>query len=84
MILRIASNTQDFINFIIQFYGTISDFCNAACCPVMQAGPNCEYFWIDSQKKNIRIPAAQYVDYVLSWAQNILRDEAMFPTKAGI
>jgi hypothetical protein len=80
----IASNTQDFINYIGQFYGTIGDFCTANTCPCMAAGQNNEYFWIDSQRKSVKIPAPQYVDYVLSWVQTLLRDESIFPTKSGI
>jgi hypothetical protein len=42
-----------------------------------------EYFWIDSNKKSVKIPASQYIDYVFSWVQSILQDEMLFPTKAG-
>ena len=78
----IASNTQDFINYIGQFYGSIGDFCNENTCPCMAAG-HYDYLWIDNQKKSVKIPAPQYVDYVLSWVQNLLRDESIFPTKSG-
>lgn len=79
----IASNTLDFINFIAQFYGTIAEYCNVTSCPCMHAGPNSEYLWVDSQRKSVKIPAPQYVDYVLSWVQTICRDESQFPTRSG-
>ena len=50
----------------------------------MHAGMSAEFFWIDSQKKNLRVPAPQYVDFVMSWVQGLLRDELQFPTKAGL
>ena len=79
----IASNTQDFINYIGQFYGTIGDYCNLTSCPCMAAGSQ-EYLWVDNQRKSVRIPAPQYVDYVLSWVQTLVRDETIFPTKSGM
>ncbi|KAJ3093022.1 Maintenance of ploidy protein mob2 [Quaeritorhiza haematococci] len=49
----------------------------------MTAGPNFEYTWTDSQKRTMKIPAPQYIDYVMTWIQNTLDNEAVFPTKAG-
>lgn len=49
----------------------------------MHAGPGNEYLWIDSQKRSVKMPAPQYIDYFLSWVQTIVTDEAQFPTKAG-
>lgn len=49
----------------------------------MLAGPNSEFAWTDSQKKLIKLPAPQYIDYVMSWIQNLLDDEAVFPTRTG-
>lgn len=79
----IASNTQDFINYISMFYGTIGEYCNVNNCAIMGAGQNNDYLWVDNQKKCVKIPAPQYVDYVLSWVQTVLRDESIFPTKSG-
>ncbi|XP_009866425.1 PREDICTED: MOB kinase activator 1A-like, partial [Apaloderma vittatum] len=35
----IAVNTVDFFNQINMLYGTITEFCTEASCPVMSAGP---------------------------------------------
>ena len=44
-----------------------------------------EYHWADgvTVKKPIKCSAPEYVNYLLSWAQGILDDEAIFPVKIG-
>ncbi|TPX67715.1 hypothetical protein SpCBS45565_g03603 [Spizellomyces sp. 'palustris'] len=49
----------------------------------MNAGPSAEYTWTDGQRRTVKIPAPQYVDYVMTWIQNVLNDETVFPTKSG-
>ena len=49
----------------------------------MSAGPENEYLWSDATKKNVKVSAPQYVDYVMSWIQQQLDDQTAFPTKAG-
>ncbi|KAJ2993385.1 MOB kinase activator 1B [Globomyces sp. JEL0801] len=49
----------------------------------MNAGPNHEYHWTDSQKRSLKIHAVQYIDFVFSWVQNMLADENIFPTRSG-
>lgn len=39
------------------------------------------YLWYDEKGKKTRVPAAQYVDYVMTFAQRTVSDELMFPTK---
>ncbi|CAG8803464.1 12797_t:CDS:2 [Gigaspora margarita] len=42
------------------------------------------YIWTDqNQKKNTKLPAPTYIDYVMTWVQNLVNDENVFPTKAG-
>ncbi|KAI8816831.1 Mob1/phocein [Fimicolochytrium jonesii] len=79
----LAVNSFDFFNYTNLFYGAIAEFCTPKDCPVMCAGQNCEYTWTDGQKRTIKIPAPQYVDYVMTWIQNVLNDENVFPTKSG-
>ncbi|ORZ19654.1 Mob1/phocein [Absidia repens] len=46
--------------------------------------PSVEYTWTDSQsKKNSKLPAPQYIDYMATSIENLLNDESIFPTKAG-
>ncbi|KAH6561734.1 hypothetical protein BASA50_000500 [Batrachochytrium salamandrivorans] len=60
------------------------DSCTPALCPVMHAGSACEYTWVDSQKRNVKLTAPQYIDYAMAWVQDILNDETIFPTKADV
>ena len=31
----------------------------------------------------MQLPAPTYIDYVMTWVQNLLDDENVFPTKSG-
>ncbi|KAJ1678106.1 Maintenance of ploidy protein mob2, partial [Spiromyces aspiralis] len=71
----------EFFNLINLFYGIITNFCTMSECPVMNAGPAYEYTWTDSQRRTVKLPAPQYIDYELTQVQNLLDDERVFPTK---
>ncbi|XP_054583794.1 MOB kinase activator 1A isoform X3 [Eptesicus fuscus] len=79
----IAVNTVDFFNQINMLYGTITEFCTEASCPVMSAGPRYEYHWADGTniKKPIKCSAPKYIDYLMTWVQDQLDDETLFPSK---
>lgn len=66
-------------------YGTITEFCTEQSCPVMSAGPKYEYHWADGQtvKKPIKCSAPKYIDYLMTWVQDQLDDETLFPSKIG-
>ncbi|KAJ7591131.1 Mob1/phocein [Mycena floridula] len=55
-------------------------------CPIMSAGPRYEYLWEDGvkYKRPTKLPAPDYVDALMNWAQNILDDETVFPNKIGV
>lgn len=82
----LAVNTVDFFNEINLLYGIIAEFCTEQACPVMCAGPKYEYMWADGVtiKKPISCSAPRYVDYLLTWVQNLLDDEKLFPTEIGV
>jgi hypothetical protein len=42
-----------------------------------------DFTWIDTNKRQIRLPAPTYIDYVFTWVQGLLDDENTFPTKTG-
>lgn len=42
-----------------------------------------DYTWIDQNRKQVKLPAPTYIDYVMTWVQNMLDDDSVFPTKAG-
>jgi hypothetical protein len=41
------------------------------------------YTWINQDRKSVNLPAPTYIDYVMTWVQNLLDDDTTFPTKAG-
>jgi len=45
-----------------------------------------EYQWADGTniKKPIKVSAPEYVEYLMSWVQQQLDDENIFPSKIGI
>ncbi|EZA55773.1 Mps one binder kinase activator-like protein [Ooceraea biroi] len=77
----VAVNTVDFFNQINMLYGTITEFCTEESCPIMSAGPKYEYHWADGHtvKKPIKCSAPKYIDYLMTWVQDQLDDEALFP-----
>ncbi len=81
----IAVNTVDFFNQINMLYGTMTEFCTEDRCSIMSAGPKYEYHWADGQtvKKPIKCSAPKYIDYLMTWVQDQLDDEALFPSKIG-
>jgi len=79
----VAVNIFDFYTNLNLFYGIIAEFCTAHNCPTMSAGANLDYTWIDQNRKQIKLAAPTYIDYVMTWIQNMLDDDGVFPTKAG-
>ncbi|KAI9592252.1 Mob1/phocein [Syncephalis fuscata] len=79
----LATNTFDFFHNLNLFYAAVSEFCTPHECSVMGAGTGVEYTWTDSQRRNVKLPAPHYIDYVTTWIQNLLDDETIFPTRAG-
>lgn len=82
----VAVNTVDLFNQINILYGTITELCTEESCPLMSAGPKYEYHWADGQtvKKPIKCSAPKYIDYLMTWAQDQLDDESVFPSKIGV
>uniref|UniRef100_A0A8D2CU31 MOB kinase activator 1B n=1 Tax=Sciurus vulgaris TaxID=55149 RepID=A0A8D2CU31_SCIVU len=66
----VAVNTVDFFNQINMLYGTITNFCTEESCPVMS--------------KPIKCSAPKYIDYLMTWVQDQLDDETLFPSKIGV
>ncbi|OLL21808.1 Maintenance of ploidy protein mob2 [Neolecta irregularis DAH-3] len=79
----LALNVFEFFNSLNQFYGVLQEFCSLQTCPTMSAGPGCDYTWPDANRRQIRLPAPHYIEYLLSWTNERLNDESIFPTKAS-
>jgi hypothetical protein len=80
----IAQNIFELYNNLNQFYGIIAEYIKPELFPTMNAGPKTDYLWVDSNGKNVQLPANQYIEYVLSWISNKINDQTLFPTKSGI
>ena len=52
----------------------------------MCGGANYEYLWADGTqiRRPISVSAPRYVDYLMTWVQNQLDDERLFPTQVGV
>lgn len=75
----------EFFNYTNLFYGAIAEYCTPVSCPCMHGGPGFEYAWTDyATKRASKISAPQYADYVMTWMENLIHDEAVFPTRAGM
>ncbi|KII91086.1 hypothetical protein PLICRDRAFT_39695 [Plicaturopsis crispa FD-325 SS-3] len=79
----VAVNVFDFYTNLNEFYGVIAECCTQQSCPTMAAGSALNYTWINQDRKSVHLPAPTYIDYVMTWVQNLLDDENTFPTKSG-
>ncbi|KAF9468640.1 Mob1/phocein [Collybia nuda] len=79
----VAVNIFDFYTHLNEFYGVITECCTQQNCPTMSAGLTLNYTWINQDRKSVHLPAPTYIDYVMTWVQNLLDDENSFPTKSG-
>ncbi|KAG1686197.1 hypothetical protein DVH05_007079 [Phytophthora capsici] len=76
----------DFFNEISIVYGTILEFCTSESCPEMRAGPKFEYLWKDNKeyKTPAKLAAPEYIDMLMTWVEELLGDESLFPTREGV
>eukprot|EP01083_Nonionella_stella_P066385 174772_1 len=81
----LAVNTVDFFNEISLLYGIITDYCTKDTCPCMSAGPKYEYLWADGikYKKPIKVSAPEYVDLLMTWVEDQINNEQIFPMEEG-
>ncbi|KAJ7758129.1 Mob1/phocein [Mycena maculata] len=79
----VAVNMFDFYTNLNEFYGVLTEFCTPQNCPTMSAGTTLNYTWINQDRKHVHLPAPTYIDYVMTWVQNMLDDDNVFPTKSG-
>ena len=81
----VAYNIVDFVNQITMLVGTLADCCTDTTCPVMSAGAKYEYHWADG--KGVVVPikcsAPKYIDFLMTWINDQVEDEAVFPSKIG-
>lgn len=51
----------------------------------MSAGPKYEYLWADGQnvKTPLKVSASEYIDFLMTWVENQLSNEKIFPQILG-
>jgi len=79
----VAVNIFDFYQNLNLFYGVLAECCTQHSCPSMAAGSALNYTWINQDRKSVQLPAPTYIDYVMTWVQNLLDDDNTFPTKSS-
>ena len=82
----LAVNTIEFYNDINLLYGMLVEFCTQESCPVMSAGPKYEYLWADGSnvKAPLKVSASEYIEYLMTWVENQLNNESIFPSVIGV
>jgi MOB kinase activator 1 len=72
----------DLYNETSLLFSTIMDKCTDTRCPKMNAGKKFEYLWADQEtKKPMKVSAPKYVDLLMTWIEEQLNDESIFPTR---
>jgi len=78
----LAMHVVDFYNETSLLYSTIMEKCTDDSCPKMNAGSKFEYLWADSKtKRPQKVSAPKYVDLLMTWIEEQLNDEEVFPTR---
>lgn len=79
----LASNTVAFFKNINMLSSALSEFCTPSTCPTACGPGNTVYVWTDDHGRKLKCSAPLYFDYAMSYVQELLTDEDVFPTKAG-
>jgi len=78
----LALNLFEFYGNISQFVTMLSDYIDQS--HIMNAGAGYDYLWIDTNKQAVRLPAATYINYTMSWISVKFDDPTLFPTRQGV
>ena len=81
----LAVNTIEFFNEISLIFGCLTEFCTKQNCPTMSAGSKYEYLWADgsSVKKPLKVSAAEYIDFLMTWVESQIHNTKLFPAEIG-
>ena len=71
---------------VSMLYGILVEFCTQETCPIMSAGPKYEYLWADGHnvKTPLKVCASEYIEFLMTWVENQLSNEVIFPCKPGM
>jgi MOB kinase activator 1 len=78
-----AANIVDFFNEVSLLYGICADDAQRFTKPGDGFPPGFEYRWADGVKvtKPMRCSSPEYVDYVMTWVENQINNEEIFPVQ---
>ncbi|XP_041110497.1 MOB kinase activator 2-like isoform X2 [Polyodon spathula] len=76
-----ATNTIAFFKHINVLSGAVSELCTGTTCPTTSAAGKKTYYWQDDHGKRVKCSGPLYTDYAMSYIQELLTDEKVFPTK---
>ena len=79
----LSVHTVDFYNITNVLYGSLTEFCVKDSCPIMSSGSRFEYLWKDGARypKATKVSAPEYVNLLMSWVENQINDERLFPSE---
>lgn len=79
----LAANTVDFFNEISLLYGLVADDAQRFTKPGEGFPPGFEYRWADGVNivKPMRCSSPEYVDYVMTWVEDQINNEDIFPVQ---
>jgi len=71
--------------FVLLYHGLCYHVCVCVLSCVCLCVIRFEYHWADGTtvKKPIKCSAPKYIDYLMTWVQEQLDDEGIFPSKIG-
>lgn len=82
----LAANTVDFFNEISLIWGIVVESGVPPKAPGEGFPPGFEYRWADGVKvkKPLKCSGPEYVDYVMTWIEEQINDETLFPTSHDV
>ncbi|XP_031420478.1 MOB kinase activator 2 [Clupea harengus] len=77
-----ATNTIAFFQLVTLISSALSELCSSSSCPKATGPGDRVYFWTDESGRKLKCSAPLYTDYALSYIQELLSDEDVFPVRA--
>ncbi|XP_063052609.1 MOB kinase activator 2 [Engraulis encrasicolus] len=77
----LASNTISFFQLVNLISSVLSELCTSTSCPAATGPGDRVYFWTDESGRKLKCSAPLYTDYALSYIQELLLDEDVFPVR---
>jgi len=79
----LATHTLSLFEHVNAMCGTVSELCTPINCPMMSYPGSPKAQWVDERGKRHPYSAGQYIDCVMSYCEQMSKNEDLFPTKHG-